>query len=298
MAEASPESVQDTAGASPTAFPRMQPWRSSFGKRLLISVAYPVFLILNRPSLAWLGHGLYDFALRCNGIAINFPGKHGLTAGEERFVSGLLKGKEAGVLLDVGANNGAYTRFLKRVAPRACVYAFEPHPVTFAKLHERSPPGPGLVLINMAVSDVPGTLKLYDFAEADGSTQASLDERAVSLFSADVISHDVECTTIDIFMAKHAITSIQFLKIDTEGFDINVLRGACGALAARSIEAIQFEFIPANIARRVTMRDFFTVLDGYRISRLCLNGQLIPFDGYDVKRCEIYVTHNLIALAA
>ena len=61
---------------------------------------------------------------------------------------------------------------------------------------------------------------------------------------------------------------------------------------------IQFEFIPANIATGVTMHAFFEVLRGYRIGRLCLNGTVMWLDPYDVKRCEVYVTHNLIAVPA
>jgi hypothetical protein len=49
------------------------------------------------------------------------------------------------------------------------------------------------------------------------------------------------------------------------------------------------------------MRQFFEVLQGYRIGRLCLNGTVRWLDRYDVRRREIYVTHvrhNLIALPA
>ena len=63
-----------------------------------------------------------------------------------------------------------------------------------------------------------------------------------------------------------------------------------------AIRAIQFEFIPADIALHVSMRDFFEVLDGFRLHRLCLNGTLMPLARYDVKRCEIYVTQNIVAL--
>lgn len=272
-------------------------WRDSLGKRLLVKLAYPVFLALNRPSLRWFAHGIYDFALRCNGIAINFPGKHGLTAGEERFAAGLLGTLGPGsVLFDVGANNGAYARFMHQLRPDARIYAFEPHPRTFATLQGRIAGLPGVEAVNMAVSASAGAIKLYDFASADGSTQASLDEGAVKLFAANTVAHDVVATTIDAFMADHGISHIGLLKIDTEGFDLAVLKGAGAALAARAIKAIQFEFIPADIAMHVTMRDFFEVLAGYRIFRLCLNGALMPLDPYDVKRCEIYVTQNLVAL--
>lgn len=38
------------------------------------------------------------------------------------------------------------------------------------------------------------------------------------------------------------------------------------------------------------------VLDGFHLYRLCLNGAVMPLRRYDVKRCEIYVTHNIVAL--
>ena len=291
--EASPE----TPSPAPTA-PTTGAYREGPIKRALIALSFPVFLLLNRPSLQWFARAVYDFALRCNGIAINFSGRHQLTIGEERFIAARLADAPPGILFDIGANHGAYALYLRRVSPQSTIYAFEPHPRTFATLQARLADDPNIRLFNLAVSDVPGALKLYDFASEDGSTQASLDPEAIRLFSTEMVAHDVTVTTIDAFMAEHAIARIDLLKIDTEGFDLAVLRGATAALAARAIGAIHFEFIPANIARHVTMRDFFAVLAGYRIYRQCMNGGLVPLDPYDVKRCEIYVTQNLVALPA
>ena len=137
---------------------------------------------------------------------------------------------------------------------------------------------------------------LFDFAGDDGSTQASLSRDAVALFSNDIVEHSTQCTTFDQFIEEHGIDTVTLLKIDTEGYDLNVLKGAAQATAARRILAIQFEFIPANIATHVSMQDFFDVLPGYSLYRQCMNGELLPLPHYDVKRCEIYVTHNIIAL--
>jgi FkbM family methyltransferase len=265
-------------------------------RSLLAGIASPLFLLLNRPSLTWFGNLVYDFALRCNGIAITFPGKEGLTKAEENFLRRNRAQLQGGVLLDVGANHGAYARLLNKLAPDARVFAFEPHPATFAHLQRFLRDQPEITLRNQAIGDVPGQLTLYDFHFADGSTQASLNEEAVALYSSEIVQHSVECTTVDAFMAEAGLDRIDFLKIDTEGHDLAVLRGARQALRARTIRMIQFEFIPANIATGVTMRAIFEVLDGYRIGRLCLNGDLRPLEPYNVKRCEIYVTHNLIAV--
>jgi len=264
-------------------------------KRVMTFLAFPVFYVLNRPSLQFLAEAAYDFALRWNGFAIGFKGRHGLGCAEERFLSRHLPAIGDGLLFDVGANHGSYTKFLRRLSPGSRIHAFEPHPATFASLQERCGTS-SVTLVNMAVSDTAGAMQLYDFADSDGSTQASLAQASVEMFDPDVVSHTVEVTTIDAYMAVAGIERVDFLKIDTEGFDINVLRGAKQALSRGAIKAIQFEFIPADIAMRVTMRDFFEVLHGYRLFRLCLNGGLMPIRRYDVKRCEIYVTHNIVAL--
>lgn len=283
----------DGAVVSPA--PTTPKYASGALKRAVISLAFPVFYVLNRPSLQFLAEAAYDFALRWNGFAIGFQGRHGVSCAEERFLSRRMPAIGDGVLFDVGANHGSYTRFLRRVSPRSRIHAFEPHPTTFASL-ERRAAGPLVTLVNMAVSDSSGTMQLHDFADDDGSTQASLARASVGMFDPRTVSHTVETTTLDAYMAKAGIDEIDFLKIDTEGFDINVLRGAKGALARGAIKAIQFEFIPADIAMRVTMRDFFEILHGFRLFRLCLNGELMPMRRYDVKRCEVYVTHNIVAL--
>jgi FkbM family methyltransferase len=254
-----------------------------------------VFYLLNRPSLQWFARAVYDFALRCNGFAINHKGRLGLTMGEENFLRRHLQGVTGGVFFDVGANTGSYTKVLRHYVPGATIYAFEPHPKSFAALRKVLADDPAL-LVNQALSDTPGEMTLYDFAEHDGSTQASLSREAVALFSGNVVEHRVTCSTVDGFIAANGIPRIDLLKVDTEGFDLSVLRGAREALAAGRIGTIQFEFIPANIITKTRIRDFMALLSGYQLHRICLNGELIPLAPYDVKRCEVYVMQNLIAL--
>jgi FkbM family methyltransferase len=275
--------------------PSIARWRANPARQALARIAYPVFLLLNRPAMDWFGRAAYDFALRCNGVAINFKGEYGLTAGEAALLRRRGKSFGDGVVLDVGANTGSYALALTRFAPDARIFSFEPHPRTFALLRARLA-GTGVQALNLALADKAGQLDLHDFADADGSTQASLSHDAVTLYGTRTVAHRVEVATLDGFLSDRGIERVAFLKIDTEGFDLNVLRGASAALAERRIGMVQFEFIAANIATRVRMRDFFEVLDGYAIHRLCLNGDLLPLETYSPKRCEIYVNHNLIAL--
>jgi FkbM family methyltransferase len=272
-------------------------WSPSKAKRWLALAAYPLVWAVNRPSAAWLAAAIYDLALRCNGIAINYEGQHGLSAAEERLLGKIAPQIKGGVVFDVGANVGSYTQALLRLAPGVEIHAFEPHPSTFARLAQRMA-GQKVTLRHQALSDHEAMLELYDFAAADGSTQASLSRAAVAIFDGDIVAHLVRATTIDAYMAETGIAHLALLKIDTEGLDLKVLQGAHRAIRERRIARIQFEFVPANIATLTTMRDIFEALPGYRIHRLCLNGDLLPLYPYEVKRCEIYVTQNLVALPA
>lgn len=284
--------------ATPPGPPTSPIYQHTRVKAVLSALAVPLFSLLNRPSLQRLGEMVYDVALRWNGFAIGFRGKHGLTHAEEAFLQRLLPTLKTGVMLDVGANHGSYARYLNQLRPDLPVIAFEPHPRSFALLQHQLATLDNVELANLALSDTAGVVQLYDFATNDGSTQASLSRDAVALFDGNTVEYQVDCTTLDQFAATRGLGHIAFLKIDTEGFDINVLRGAQRLLAARQIDAIQFEFIPANIVTRVAMRDFYEALPGYRLFRLCLNGELMPMDRYDVKRHEVYVIHNVIAVLA
>ncbi len=272
-------------------------WHPSRLQRVAASMAFPIIYMVNRPALAWFGRVCLDLALRFNGIAINYPGRLGLTLGEEKFLSRFLSRSETGVLLDVGANGGSYARVMRSLCPDARIIAFEAHPATFAKLKANTATH-AIEAIGEAVGAAQGELTLYDFASADGSTQASLSRSAITLYEGGVVTHAVTCTTIDQFMADRRLESIAFLKIDCEGHDLGVLQGVAKAIGRRAIAAIQFEVIPANVATRVLVKDFFEALAGYRLYRLCLNGELLPLHTYDVKTCEIFVTHNLVALPA
>jgi FkbM family methyltransferase len=269
-------------------------YRDTGAKRLLAALAMPIFWCLNRPIFRRYNEACFNIALRLNGFAIGFRGRYGLTYPEEAFLQQFLPKVKSGVILDVGANHGTYSRFVSRLRPDLELLAFEPHPRSFSLLQQNTS-RQNVSLFNLALSDQSGPMRIFDFASEDGSTQASLSKEAVQFFEADTVEYEINCTTLDEFCEMQRIGHIAFLKIDTEGFDIKVLRGARQMLSRGHIDVIQFEFIPACIVLRVSMRDFFEILEGYKLYRLCVGGALMPLT-YNVKMCEIYVVQNIIAI--
>jgi FkbM family methyltransferase len=124
----------------------------------------------------------------------------------------------AGVMLDVGAHHGsALSAFLKR---GWSVYAFEPDPANRAALTSRFGDQPGLVIDPRAVSDrVAAGVVFYASSESTG----------IGTLKPFRDSYRPECelatTTVQEVVEARGFTSIDFLKVDTAGYDLMVLRG-------------------------------------------------------------------------
>jgi hypothetical protein len=103
-----------------------------------------------------------------------------------------------------------------------------------------------------------------------------------------------ETRTLDDVCAEECIAHIDLLKIDTEGHELAVLRGARRMIDSGSIDAIQFEFGGCAIDARTYLRDFFRLLgERYQIHRVTPRG-LLPVDYSE--REEVFVSSNFLAL--
>ncbi len=178
---------------------------------------------------------------------------------------------------DVGANVGAVALALARYAgPEGKVYAVEPGPPTLQRLRENFALNPALGLrteiLGCGVSDQPG--ELWWTEEPDNPGNALL---------ADHGTHKIPVTTLDAIVEERAITDLDFLKIDVEGMEYQVLRGAAKTLR-RFCPAIYLETLSRYVdsASGASFRDLQKLLAGdfgYRLFRLTTSGQLAPLEG-------------------
>ncbi len=209
----------------------------------------------------------------------------------------MCKKKHIYTVFDVGANEGKYTKLIHSVITNAEIYAFEPHYKTYKLLNENVKAIQNVKTFNIAVSDKISKLKLFDYIEKDGSGHASLNSEIFStVHKASTISHEVEAKTIDVISEENKLKQIDFLKIDVEGHELEVLKGAKKMLSNKKISIIQFEFTQLNTTIKVFFKDFYELLsDNYKIYRLLPNNML-EIKTYNPTFDEIFGYQNYVAI--
>jgi FkbM family methyltransferase len=140
------------------------------------------------------------------------------------------------VVLDVGFHRGEWTQECIDLFPNVKIYCFDPWPGARVFLEEADFRDK-VEFFDLALSSDEGRSRFYDYGSACNSL-ARRDLEPVQL----VESYEVEVTTLDSWCSLHQVESIDFVKIDVEGYDLAVLEGAYGLLKAQAIDAFCFEY--------------------------------------------------------
>jgi FkbM family methyltransferase len=218
-------------------------------------------------------------------------------SGERHLIHSRLRrflGTDTPVIFDVGANDGNYTVELTKEFPKGKIFAFEPHPATCGRLQRRI--ADRAHVRHAALGSSVGKTILYDSGNGHGSGHASIYGQVLrSVHKIDnPTAVDVEMDTIDHFSEANGIDIIDFLKIDTEGNELEVLKGAARLLKAGRVRFIQFEFNEMNTVSRVFLADFFSILPNHTLFRL-LPHDFLPIENVPLTR-EVFAFQNLLAV--
>ncbi len=181
---------------------------------------------------------------------------------------------EGWTCLDVGANVGAVALALaKFVGPAGKVYAFEPGPPNQQRLRNNFALNPALLarteLLECGVGDRPG--ELWWAEELGNPGNALLSAKG---------THKIPIITLDGFLNERQLDRVDFLKIDVEGMELQVMRGAANLLSILH-PAMYFETLPRYVASGqgatfADMQKFLVGELGYALYRLGNAGQLSP----------------------
>ncbi|WP_436515258.1 FkbM family methyltransferase [Ekhidna sp. To15] len=139
------------------------------------------------------------------------------------------------ILFDIGANIGQTAKSLRKYFPEAAIYCFEPIGSTFLQL-KKNISDPNCFLYNVGIGEKNGVAKFSD--ASDGNDSAMWTLAKTNDGNANV---EVQILTLDSFCNENEISSIDYMKTDTEGFEIEVLKGASGMLSEGKIKVLNIE---------------------------------------------------------
>lgn len=177
-------------------------------------------------------------------------------------IAGWLPNTRVATIFDVGANVGQSARAYRKAYPAAAIHSFEPVPATFARL-QAAVRGLNVAAHPVALGAAAASAQV---AETSSSTR-----NTITLGAAGEGSVAVQ--TLDAFCSNKGIDRISLLKVDTEGHDLEVLRGAAEMLGAQRIDIVEVE---AGMTRR---NDYHQPLEALK-SHLEDHGYLL-FGVYD-----------------
>jgi len=251
-----------------------------------------VFRLVFRRSFFPLYRILHRFSLR--GLGINHSESFALS-GEKNLISTISEKLSEPLIFDVGAHRGNYSQMLLESFTNVTVYAFEPHPDSYDELTEKFQ-SERINVFPYALGNESKTSELHDFASKAGTPKASTEPDVFSeIYRSKTETFDIEMTTIDTFLRKNDISTIDLLKIDVEGKEYEVLEGAQETLEAGKIDLIQFEFNSMNLLTGKLLNDFRELLSDYRLFRLFPDG-FVDLDEMVITEREVFKYQNILAV--
>ena len=208
----------------------------------------------------------------------------------------LLRALGVTVVLDVGANIGQYARLLRKARYHGVIVSFEPQEEAFRQLRNNSSGDPLHRCRQVALGDYSGDATLFVSRNSVSSSLRKVTQLSVAANAATaaVGSLRVSVTSLDtVFPSEVGPTDVCYLKIDTQGFEAQVLKGA--AVVLPRVAAIEIELsLVALYEGQALLPAVWKMLDQGNFRPVWVergfkepnSGALLQVDGLFVKRTD------------
>ncbi len=154
--------------------------------------------------------------------------------------------KAGDVVIDAGANIGAFARFVSSKAPGARLFCIEPMPSNLDALRGNLRDVPNCEIVAAALMGQPGSVVLHDYGAASSACH--------SILKLDVEAEgtlEVPAMTLPGIVEQYGLNHVDFLKLDVQGAEFDVIAG-CPASLLGKINYIAMES-HASIANTETL---------------------------------------------
>lgn len=149
------------------------------------------------------------------------------------------------LVIDVGAHHGeSALRFLK-LFPETAVYSYEPLSDCYSALLMLQKQEPRLKCFNMALGESagPATIRRSSFSPSSSIFPMGSSHKEAFPFSANESLEDISISTLDIEYKNYPASHNVLLKVDTQGYEMHVLRGATDFIRRVRIIILELSFL-------------------------------------------------------
>lgn len=151
-----------------------------------------------------------------------------------------ISGKPLTTAVDIGANEGVFANELLDALHLKKLYSIEPGSNAYKKLSMRFEGDERVQCDKYAIGEEAGTFVLYTFTDSKKNTlDPSLRDQ---MRTSGGTPEEITVITLNEYASRNSIKKIDFLKIDVEGNELPVLKGATDLLANGNISFIFCEF--------------------------------------------------------
>jgi FkbM family methyltransferase len=149
-------------------------------------------------------------------------------------------------VVDVGSYVGSFAYAMRHILPQVQIYSFEPLPENYARLAKNLSPFGNFQAFNTALGEYSGELKFNrsNFSPSSSALEMGDLHRQAFPHSAQTTSLQVPVARLDEYKDKMELTPPVFLKIDVQGYEDAVLRGAGKVLEQVDYLEIEVSYQP------------------------------------------------------
>jgi len=208
------------------------------------------------------GWGYLTTALQHPGQLLHFPGLllRGVHPGEFlKLDKAWVRNSGIRTVVDIGAHSGEFSSAICEVLPHVEVFAFEPLPECYDQLLKKFGKNGVVHVFQTAVGDSRGEVQFWrsDFSKSSSLLPMSSLHQSAFPWSARNRPIKVQLATLDDFADKITFGSKSLLKIDVQGFEDRVLRGA-----QKVLQSVDYVLVEVSLAPLYEgQSEFHTIYD-------------------------------------
>lgn len=154
------------------------------------------------------------------------------------------------IVLDIGGHSGQYAKLFACLAPQGKIYSFEPgsYPRSIFKLSVRVNRLHNVEVIGKGLGAEPGTLSLVTPLKDNGVFRFGLAHIGTKENCTSTEIEEVPVTSIDEFAVDYQLKSLDFIKIDVEGWEAQILKGGSKTIR-RYFPTLLVELVASQLSR-------------------------------------------------